>query len=586
MWNSVPPLRKRLNNKILSCLLLPGLILTVLPSNFALAAFANVDCTDAGHLTTLGIPQTECEALEAFWDSTGGPGWTSSTWWDTVDSVDAWEGLTVTSGNVTRISLSENNLTGTLPTQLGNLTSLSILSLWDNQLTGPIPTEIGNLVDMAYLDLSANQLNGSLPSQLGSLVSMIDMRLDHNQFTGQIPLELGNMINLDFLRLNSNDLTGPIPVEFQNLTSLRTLHLGARGLSGRIPDLTVLPILGTLTIAGNAFVFEDFEAEYVAYKSKLGIFSISPQAAVDVNRSDTFVEGQTLTITPQYSPNPSGNDTYQWYKDQVAIPGPAGTQPVYTKTAEASDAGVYWYYVNNTVVTGLQLLSIVTNSDGIIIDITQDQPPDEYTVGGTTVGLTGTGLQLQNNGTDNLNIAADGGFVFATALADLSTYAVSISTQPTGQTCSVSSGSGSIAGANITNVAVNCVDDIVPTYTIGGATSGLTGNGLQLQNNATDTLSINANGGFVFAVPLADLSAYSVTVSSQPAGQSCSVNNGSGTIAGANITSVVVDCIDDAIPPVTPPSPATPIPTLSEWALMVLLLLLGLVVISNRKHIF
>ena len=94
---------------------------------------------------------------------------------------------------------------------------------------------------------------------------------------------------------------------------------------------------------------------------------------------------------------------------------------------------------------------------------------------------------------------------------------------------------------------------------------------------------MSANGDFTFAILLADLSPYAVMVLNHPDGQTCSVTNGSGTIAAADVGDVIVDCIDDMVPPVLP---ATPIPTLSEWALLILLTLMGLVVVTQRRHNF
>jgi hypothetical protein len=82
-----------------------------------------------------------------------------------------------------------------------------------------------------------------------------------------------------------------------------------------------------------------------------------------------------------------------------------------------------------------------------------------YSVGGTVSGLTGSGLALQNNGADTLSIAANGSFTFATELEDGSAYAVTVSAQPTDQTCSVANGSGTIAAADVSNVAVTCEDN-------------------------------------------------------------------------------------------------------------------------------
>ncbi len=79
-----------------------------------------------------------------------------------------------------------------------------------------------------------------------------------------------------------------------------------------------------------------------------------------------------------------------------------------------------------------------------------------FTIGGNVSGLTGTGLVLTNNGGDNLAITANGSFVFSRGLAAGSLYSVAVATQPTGQTCSVSDGSGALTNDNFGRVAVDC----------------------------------------------------------------------------------------------------------------------------------
>jgi len=165
---------------------------------------------------------------------------------------------------------------------------------------------------------------------------------------------------------------------------------------------------------------------------------------------------------------------------------------------------------------------------------------DTYTVGGTVSGLSGTGtVVLQNNGTDPQTIdSAQGSFTFSTAIAQGSTYAVTVQTQPETQTCTVSNGTGTMGGSNVTNVSVTCSTN---TYTVGGAVSGLSGTVILL-NNASNSTSVNANGNFTFSTPVAQGSAYEVTVGTQPSGQTCTVSNGSGTMGGANVTNVGVVC--------------------------------------------
>ncbi len=162
-----------------------------------------------------------------------------------------------------------------------------------------------------------------------------------------------------------------------------------------------------------------------------------------------------------------------------------------------------------------------------------------YTIGGSVSGLSGSGLLLQDNGADALAIQGNGTFTFATAVAAGSNYSVTVKTQPSNpaQICSVANGNG-VANANVTNVNVACT---TVTYTIGGTLSGLTSSTVVLQDNGADNLSLSKNGTFVFATALAAGATYNVAVKTQPAGQTCTVANGSGT-ANANVTSVVVTC--------------------------------------------
>jgi|tagenome__1003787_1003787.scaffolds.fasta_scaffold20968785_1 hypothetical protein len=163
----------------------------------------------------------------------------------------------------------------------------------------------------------------------------------------------------------------------------------------------------------------------------------------------------------------------------------------------------------------------------------------QFTVGGTVSGLAiGKNLVLADNGAyESLSILENGAFTFTRPISAGGTYAVTVATQPTGQTCSVANGTGT-ANANVTNVTVTCA---ATTFTIGGTLSGLTSGTVVLQDNNTDNLSLSADGTFTFPTALSAGSPYSVTVLTQPAGQTCTVTNGTGT-ATANVTNVQVTC--------------------------------------------
>ena len=167
-----------------------------------------------------------------------------------------------------------------------------------------------------------------------------------------------------------------------------------------------------------------------------------------------------------------------------------------------------------------------------------------YSIGGTVSGLSGT-VVLQDNGGDDLSVSASGAFTFGTGLTSGTAYSVTVKTNPAGQTCSVANGSGTVGSAGVTNVAVTCTANAAGTYSIGGTVSGLSGT-VVLQDNGGDDLSVSASGAFTFGTGLTSGTAYSVTVKTNPAGQTCSVANGSGTVGSAGVTNVAVTCTANA----------------------------------------
>jgi hypothetical protein len=166
-----------------------------------------------------------------------------------------------------------------------------------------------------------------------------------------------------------------------------------------------------------------------------------------------------------------------------------------------------------------------------------------YSIGGTVTGLTGAGLVLQDNAGNDLTVAAGSStFTFSAPIASGATYQVTVKTQPTApsQTCAVTAASGTVASANVTNVAVACT---TKTFTVGGSVTGLTASGLVLENNSSDDLAVSATStSFTFATAVASGAPYHVTVKTQPAGQTCTVAAGSGTVGAAPVTNVAVTC--------------------------------------------
>ena len=182
-------------------------------------------------------PQLAADSLilVELYNSTEGANWSSNANWLT-GNVDTWYGITVVSNRVTEIELQKNNLSGSIPSSLGNLTSLEILNLDTNQITGTIPTQLGDLENLQFLHLDGNKLTGPIPIELGNLTSLTLLYLADNQLSSAIPTQLANLTNLIYLDLSDNQLTGSVPVQLGSLTSLEFIDLGSNSLTGTIPD--------------------------------------------------------------------------------------------------------------------------------------------------------------------------------------------------------------------------------------------------------------------------------------------------------------------------------------------------------------
>ena len=142
--------------------------------------------------------------LMALYNSTGGASWTDKTnWLSTTEPIGEWSGVEADSnGNVTRLELPGNNLSGTLPGSLGSLTNLTTLDLSDNSLSGMIP-DLSALTQLQNLNLGDNQLSGTIPD-LSALTNLQDLYLGGNQLSGTIPDWLGSLIGLQDLSLRGN----------------------------------------------------------------------------------------------------------------------------------------------------------------------------------------------------------------------------------------------------------------------------------------------------------------------------------------------------------------------------------------------
>ena len=222
---------------------------------FLLAVFvlASLVFLSVDNALAQGTVATDRAALVALYNATGGADWTDNTHWLTNEALSEWHGVTTdATGRVASINLSNNNLRGTIPAELGSLTNLVYLNLRQNMLSGEIPAELGSLTNLQVLNLYDNELSGTIPAELGQLTNLLWLVLSDNELSGEIPAELSRLTNLQVLDLYDNELSGTIPAELGQLTNLLWLILSENILRGTIPaELSRLTNLQVLNLYEN-----------------------------------------------------------------------------------------------------------------------------------------------------------------------------------------------------------------------------------------------------------------------------------------------------------------------------------------------
>lgn len=189
----------------------------------------------------------------------------------------------------------------------------------------------------------------------------------------------------------------------------------------------------------------------------------------------------------------------------------------------------------------------VTNEAGVVgnanvTNVVISCTTNAFSIGGSIQSLRGAGLVLQKNGADDLAIASDGRYNFATQQPSGSSYQVTVRTQPTNpsQACTIANAGGTVGSGDVRNVDVTCATS---SFSIGGTVTGLLGQGLVLSNNGED-LPISADGSFMFPTKVASGAAFNVTVRVQPGNpaQACTVGNNTGTVGAGDVTTAAVNC--------------------------------------------
>ena len=368
------------------------------PENPAYSAWLPTITTYQSSGISCGNREADSLALVSLYNTMGGPNWTDNANWLTGD-LETWKGIEITLDRVSRINLTNNNLSGTLPDQLGDLRYLRSLELSNNNISGAIPRPVFELSFLETLFLQANLLTGELPPQLFNQISLRNLALGQNSWTGVIPPEIINLQNLEYLVLNytglsgpipdelgflrkmktllsldNNQLTGTIPVSLGNMPDLEILRLQNNQLTGAVPgfsdtfqflrefdlsnnqltdlnDQTILSALTDFQVSGNYFEFDDIDLNQ-------GLFAdstfYSPQRPF--GRAQNYYVERGDSITLLQGPVGGSEVAYQWFKDGLLVPG-ANNYDNFIDSMDTTLLGTWILEAYSGTIPGFKLVS-------------------------------------------------------------------------------------------------------------------------------------------------------------------------------------------------------------------------------------
>lgn len=354
-------------------------------------------------------------ALVNLYNSTNGAGWKQP--WNLSGPHWNWTGVSTKAGRVSKLQLSNLDLSGTLPASMP-LGKVTLLDLDNNKLAGDLPSWLGDFKDCKFLDLSHNNFDGAIPLALGKAVSLNHLDLSGNHLSGPIPAELAqiplsdlnlsdNLLtgglplfnsNTKFLLLNNNQLSGQVPVNFQSNTSLQEISLHHNQFSGEIPDyFGTFTKLRAIDLSFNSFTGSipwsigylkdlfllNLQNNHFSGYIPLSLYSRKVYLPPNISNNDFTFDGMeefathyslgsyepqaTIPLNHQnglLSVSAGGNlfnNTYEWYRNDQLI-----ETKLADSTIQISEEGNYHVVVSNLFAHELKLSSYAIHLPGYL----------------------------------------------------------------------------------------------------------------------------------------------------------------------------------------------------------------------------
>jgi Leucine-rich repeat (LRR) protein len=349
--------------------------------------------------------QRDSLALVDFYNATGGPSWTDQGNWLT-GPVSTWANVTVTNDRVTKLTVFLNNMSGTIPASIGQLTELTEFRVqgdeanrvWVN-IHGSIPAELWNCTKIKLLQIKFTNITGNIPAGIEKLTELGEINFQGTYLGSELPEAIFNLPKLTKAYLHESNFTGKVPASLANATKLTRLYLHKNKLSGPLPYVNLTANNAKVELTGNFFTFADLKP-YYDVKAQLGALTNEYQWAQEA-KDVTVATGAKA----EFKASVSDGELYTWFKDNGTTP--ISTDEAFIITAvTATDQGTYTLKVQSSFAPGSDIraifhlnggtakpkfVSAATSTDGTIINAEFD-----FEVSATTATTEAFSVKVNN----------------------------------------------------------------------------------------------------------------------------------------------------------------------------------------------
>lgn len=409
-----------------------------------------------------------------------------------------------------KLMIPHNDLTGPIPSSIEDLCSLEVLLFQNNNLSGPLPPEIGNLDNLLLLGLHYNDFSGSLPSSITNLDKLVIFHLKNNKLSGPLPSAIGNLENLLLMDLSDNCFSGTVPLSIVNVgnnSSNGGIFLGKvlaiwlqNNKLDSLPDISALQIVdnGIVDVSGNHLTFDDI-------LPSLDVLTKYDNQTISLNQLYCAQVGDTLVIRPGIDAMiDAGNygirNTYFWSRPGTAYLDSSTLNVITFPGVSTFSAGNFSIGITNALAPDLRIE--VTD---LIVEVVE-----KAVIIGTFDVCANAGERYQTfNAGVGFDFTVEGGNIIS---EDTTSVTIQWGNTPVGKICATNRGTCSQTTCTTVNISPKVDVSILPpdildcsktVDTLEGATnlnnisfSWLTGQGTLIADGSS-LLEVNTPGDYI-----------------------------------------------------------------------------------------